>query len=200
MGGVLAALLLLGGEDARAQDLGAPTPMSAAACTVEPRSLEYLAALLKAAPGLIRSGMQGTPVATPTLPERGSPADAATVGLVTATAREAVACHNAGNFPRLSALYSDHYLVAAWGGAAGANLSDEEIAARIEMLATPIPVPEEHQLALVAVEDVRVLPDSRVLATVINSHGQSRTIFIKSGDRYLIEWAYALPDEGTPAP
>ncbi len=144
--------------------------------------------------------MDGTQVATPTLPEGGSPADAATVDLVTATAREGVACLNAGDFSRLFSLYSDQYLLAVWGGVDGPDLSDDAIAARIQALSSPVPQPKDEQLVLIAVEDVRILPDGHVLATVINNRGGSRTNFVKVGDRYLIDWAYALPNEGTPVP
>lgn len=191
--------LVLGQGTGLAQDLGTATPVSPTVCTVAPRSSDDVAMLFTAPPGLMRSGMLGTPVATPVLPEGGHPAERETVQQVTATVREAVACLNAGDLLRLFSLYSPTYFLDVWGGIDGPNLSDAAIAARIQALASPVPQPYDQHLTLIAVQDVRVSPDGRVLATVITDRGRSRTVFVPAGDRYLIDWAYALPDESTPA-
>lgn len=182
---------------ALAQD-GTPVAVRASECTVSPRPTRDLIAVLKAPPGLARDAQNGTPVSLQAPPTGGGPANAETANAVTATAREAVACLNAGDLARLFSLYSENYLVHFWGGIAGPDLSEKEVQERVQALETPKPQPESDQLALIAVDDVEVLPDGRVMATVINNHGESRVVFVKDGDRYLVDWAYPLSGDGTP--
>ena len=169
----------------------------AAECAGARRSPAELAALLVAPPGILREGMAGVAVATPAPPPplAGLPADAATADAVAATARVALACLNAGDFPRLFALFSDHYLWGVWGGFAGPDAPEAVVAAGVRGLATPVPRPVEQQIALIMVDDVRVLPDGRVLATVVTSAGSARVTFVRVGERYLIEWVFALPEQ-----
>lgn len=176
------------------------TPVNPAECTVAPLPRDSLVALLQAPPGLMRPGRRGTPIATPAPPTDGVPADVETTERVTATARQLIACLNAGELARYFALYSDEYLVAVWGGVAGPDLSGADLEEQVRLLETAYPLPADQQFSLVAVEDVRLLPDGRVLATVINNRSGSRAIFVKSGDRYLLDGAYALPGTSTPTP
>ena len=197
--GLFAMLLVIGHAGAQEDDPAA-TPISPAECTVEPLGEEALIALFKATPGVMRATLDRKPVATPMPPTGGIPADAETVALVTATARELVACANAGDLVRIFALFSDRYLYAMYGGLPGPDVTSTEISAKLHEFATPVPPQGGSPLILVALEDVRVLPDGRVLATLVYQHDRVLASFVKVDDRYLADWAYVLPDDGTPAP
>ena len=195
----LIAMLLIPGH-AVAQEPGfAATPMSPAECTVAPLANESLIALFEATPGVMSATLDRTPVATPQPPTGGIPADADTIALIAATTRQVVACANAGDLARLFALYSKHYLFGIYGGL-GSDLTPAEIEQRVQSFASPVPMPGESQITFGAVEDVRVLSDGRVLATIVYVHGRALASFVKVGDRYLVDWAYDLQDDGTPAP
>jgi len=123
------------------------------------------------------------------------------VELVTATGRELLACANAGDLARVFALYSDYYLFTLWGGGTeSSEVDSEEMEEGLARLANPMPLAEEKRFALVAVHDVRVLPDGRVIVIVRNNFGSSLALYVKSGDRYLVDWASGLLDGGTPTP
>lgn len=117
-------------------------------CTVAPRALQELETLL------------GTPapVASPSASApSGGPVDAATRAAIAGTAREVVACSNAGDLLRRLALYSDDRLRLDFPN--GPPAADASIT-------SPRPLPEAQRAALVSVEDVRQLADGRVSALV----------------------------------
>jgi copper transport protein len=120
-------------------------------CTVQPRTLQEIADLAKLP----------APAEPPnaTEAESGKPADAATAQAIAATARELVACSNAGDILRRLGLYSDERLRFAYPD--GPTKALEAIAK------TPLPLGLADRVALVSVEDVRQLPDGRVSARVI---------------------------------
>jgi len=118
-------------------------------CTVAPRTLEEFETLAQGP----------TPKEPPDATETGGePADEATRAAITATARELVACSNAGDILRRLALYSDDRLRFAY---------PDGPTRALEMIAkSPLPVSEAERVALVSVDDVRKLADDRISARV----------------------------------
>jgi copper transport protein len=161
----------------------APTPEE---CVVPPRTLDEIAALAELPP----------PAEPPNATETGGrPADKATLAAIEATAREVVACGNAGDILRRLALYSDERLRFTYPD--GPNRPLRAIAAE------PLPLAPLDRIALVAVEDVRVLDDGRVAARVIvdnpanHSHDPNapvtatreaaRLIFVEEAGRWRVD-------------
>jgi mono/diheme cytochrome c family protein len=118
-------------------------------CTVAPRTLAEIETLANS------PAPEEPPNATET---GGEPVDEATRAAVTATARELVACSNAGDILRRLALYSDDRLRFAYPD--GPTRALEEIAE------SPLPLSLAERVALVGVDDVRWLQDGRVGARV----------------------------------
>ncbi|MBA3450887.1 MAG: cytochrome c [Chloroflexia bacterium] len=162
----------------------APAPED---CTVEPRTLEEIAALAGGSAG-------GEP---PNATERGGePADEATRAAVTTSARELVACSNAGDILRRLALYSDERL--------GYAYPEGPTRALETMAEAPLPLTLAERVALLGVEDIRRLEDGRVSARVlvdnpashshdpnapVNSSQQeaARLIFVQEAGRWRID-------------
>lgn len=95
----------------------------------------------------------------------GARADAETVAGVNATMREILACQNAGNLPRVLALFSDDLLVQL-GPVLGET--PEDTLAFLEALeAAPEPEPVERYQRLLAVTNVAQMEDERVGAIVV---------------------------------
>jgi copper transport protein len=116
-------------------------------CTVEPRTMDEIAALAN----------EPAPVEPPNAMEVGDEqVDEATGAEIRATARELVACRNAGDIMRRLALYSDDRLRYAYPD--GPTRVLETIAAN------PLPLSLAERVALTAVEDLRLLDDGRVSA------------------------------------
>ncbi|MGH2617676.1 MAG: c-type cytochrome, partial [Thermomicrobiales bacterium] len=156
-------------------------------CTVMPRTLDEIAALAQGPPA------DDPPNAT----ERGgAPADDATQAEIEATARELVACANAGDILRRLALYTDDRLRYAYPE--GPNRALEMIAE------TPRPVSLVERVALIGVENVRQLEDGRVSARMsvenpaAHSHDPSgaviaaepevaRLIFVQEDGRWRVD-------------
>jgi len=130
----------------------------------------------------------------PFAPPAGEAADAETVAAVTATVREAVACRNAGDYPRAWALLTQDMIVALFGGPATV---DPEV--RTAVVEGPRPVPRARRLAVVSVSDVIKLPDGRVGAVVDtrNARRAFRDYIVFELDlttgRWLIDATEALP-------
>lgn len=157
-----------------------------AACTVEPRPVDDLIALLATPP----SGPPDLP--TPVVVPSGEPADAATVAAVTATTREIVACVHAGDFLRAYALFTDDALRETLSGfQTGAPLTREQLAGFFDGPPEPIPGnPPE-----VRVLEARVLPDGRVLAVIEVRHAEGVTtqplLFVRGDNRVFMEASLA---------
>jgi putative copper export protein/mono/diheme cytochrome c family protein len=127
-------------------------------CTVAPRALEEFDALAQT------PAPEEPPDATET---GGEPADEATRAAITATARELVACSNAGDILRRLALYSDERLRFAY---------PDGPTRALEMIAkSPLPLAEADRVALVSVENVRLLTDGRVSARMTVDNPASHT-------------------------
>lgn len=170
-----------------------PAPMrdvpAAAECQVAPRSLDSFQALATPVAGAPAPTIpSGTPMPLPA----GEPLDEATLAAVTATAREVIACNNAGERLRVLALFSDDFLRQSFGplGVFPADL--------YQRLETPAPAPIEQQVALVEIRDARLLPDGRIgLVVVVDDptvtsgprQSASFLYLVWQGDRWLIDGA-----------
>ena len=156
-------------------------------CTVTPRTLEEFETLAQ----------EPAPDEPPDASETGGePVDEATRDAITVTARELVACSNAGDILRRLALYSDARLRFAY---------PDGPTRALEMIAeSPLPLSEAERVALVSVEDVRQLADGRVSARVTvdnpasHSHDPqtaatasqqevARLIFIQEAGRWRVD-------------
>ena len=188
----LVAPPLVGAQDATP----AASPIAADACTVAPRTADELIAIWSAPAA---TPPPGSDDATVTPAPTGEPADAATVAAITATARELIACNNAGDFGRVFAFYTDEFIRRAFGGDPTAK---EQVPA---LLATPAaPLPPEARTTLLAVRDVRVLADGRVGAIMEDVDPRQKVtvflIFAQVGDRWLVDGQIDIATEGTPVP
>jgi hypothetical protein len=170
---------------------GAPDP---AECTVEPRPAgffeQFIGTPTTEQEAAMAAAMEATPDPAFQMPE-GEPADDATVAAVLETVWQLGACINAGDFfGRYAALFTDEYFqreVERFG-----PLPEEEVAA---MAASPQPLPAEFQVALLAVVEVRMLPDGRVAGLFdiqdpfAGGAGPSRFYweFVQEDGRWLID-------------
>jgi hypothetical protein len=152
-----------------------------AECTVAPRPAAELRDLLAA------SDMPGEPDESATLPAPlllDAPADPETVAGITATAREIIACANAGDLRRRSALYSDAFIRRG-----GMGFADREDVKR-----KPVPLPASERGALLAGPFVRPLTDGRVGAVMVINDPMVPSpaealfcIFVQVEDRWLLD-------------
>lgn len=196
---LLVPVLLLTGTEATAQ-VATPEVPDPALCQVTPRSEATLLPLLSGTPAAAPAAtdLPASVTAEDQLPS-GTPADAATAAAITATARELIACNNAGDFGRVFAFYTDEFIRRAFGGDPTAK---EQVPA---LLATPAaPLPPEARTTLLDVRGVRVLADGRVGA-VIEDRNPQRTaaffaILVRAGDRWLVDGQIDIVPEGTPVP
>lgn len=188
---IIFALFSVSFASASSQD-ATPSPVMMAECLVEPRPFADFAAVAEAPPGELKSRALGTPVATPAPLPPGRPADSAIVAAVTATMQDVIACGNAGDQLRVYALYSEDYLRRMLGGI---EIDPDEVAR-----ATPMPVPPDRQVALVAIADVQTLADGRVSAVVRTTDSFALILFVEADGRYLIDGGYLVPPEATSAP
>lgn len=216
-----AAVPAAGGAQ-EATPLASPVAADPADCRIEPRPAAFYVeavreALASSAPAATFPPEGGTITPTPiAVSEEGSqPTDAATAEAVAATVREYVACANAGDLPRIFALYTEQaartnvafllanqVAVARMEGAPAAVLEAELIEAYSGLAtATPgTPVPEANRVAGVEVVDVRRLADGRVVAEVVAAgvEERSRLVLAEDGGRFLIVGTLASPGTATP--
>jgi hypothetical protein len=164
-------------------------PINPAECTVEPRPADDFLRLPEELPDPAVELMMGTPVAVRTPPSEGTPASPEIVEAVTETARQFVACSNAFDGRRSGALATDDYFFSAFSGP-GPDTDDETLAS----LLGPHPLPPKLWSSLLAVDNVKILPDGRVTAILVTDSGSSLTVFAESEGRYLVDDAFPLPD------
>lgn len=163
-------------------------------CRVEPPQLGDLQ-MLVATPAAMR-GEQASASPTPFAMPEGEPADEATRAEVLAVLREAVACINAGDYPRLFAFYGPNVI---------RRFVEEGL--QLEQVFT-IPVQElapAQRTVIIEVQEVRLLPDGRVAALIIgddptneNPAGPTLFFFARIGDRWLIDEFVQIGTAGTP--
>ena len=104
---------------------------------------------------------------SPTVPLSGSPADAAMTDTVFATTEAVVACLNAGDYWSLITLVSDDYLMRAFVEGTPADPLATELAPFINALrgcqqCEIAPRTGEDRLAIVAINNIRVLQEDRI--------------------------------------
>ncbi len=196
----LSSLLVVGGPAARAQggtpaaDLEAP---AAAECTVAPRAEDELRALFReaaATPVLASSQASPTPAIAPT----GAPAAEQTVAEVSATWRQFIACITAGDQARMFALFSDDMVRRQFVVDIAFGVTEDAL---FEFLAaTPVPLPPDQSILIPPFDDARVLSDGRVAVVGPGELGRGDVrIFVKEGDRWLLDKWFDLTPSGTPA-
>lgn len=208
----VAAALVPGALTAVAQD-GTPEAQARIPlpeeCQVEPRTVDELVSLLGPADGA-PADADAAPAAQNDIPvPLGDRADPETTAAIEQTSRELLACINAGDFLRLSALFTDTAVGPALGPA-------PEDPAGLER--APEPLAPEEQTRLIAITDTSLLADGRAAAFVVLNDpltppGGPETLlltFAQQGDRWLVDGLvdFTVPEvpagtpaaEGTPAP
>jgi len=196
--GIVATPMATGAQEATPADGDTPAPEE---CLAEPFPLAGFQSLATPGPASTVPTVEGQPT---TLPP-GSPADAATVAGITATIREIMACVNKGEVLRAFSLYTEGFLRPIFG--AGPPASPAFFTTFYNTLSTPQATNPNGYVALVEVRDARVLDDGRAAAIVVtddpaNSPTMTTSflVFVKSGDRWLLDAAIELPPAGTPVP
>lgn len=150
-------------------------------CQIEPRTADNLLALLDpavAAETVAEFGDIPVPL--------GELADAETADALNLTARELLACINAGDLLRISALFTDDAVGPALGPA------PEEPS---DLATEAVPLESSDQARLIAVTDISLLADGRAAAFLVLNDpqtppGGSETVllvFEQTGDRWLID-------------
>lgn len=152
------AMLAIGWAPTHAQDASPPATGS---CAVEPYDLAGVLANAAASPAAA-SPAAGAAAERPT----GEAADEETVAAVTGTVDQFFACLNEGYLYRYLFLFTPEYLTESLAGTASAESIDQLIE-EITNEPVPTPVPEDQQTILVGIEEIQVLDDGRVVATVI---------------------------------
>lgn len=180
------AIGMASGVTARQDDPFPATP-AAAQCVVAPVSLPL---------------RQGPQPAEPTPPvsvdgpfviPSGTPVDDLTRAAVASTVMQAIACENAGDMPRMLALFTPNRAQQFFAGPRGFDADAVDATAE----AGPSPVPADRQIALLAIDDPEMLSDGRVGMTVRTAAGQTEyedyLFLADAGDgRWLIDGSVAL--------
>jgi hypothetical protein len=157
--------------------------VSAAACSVEPRSVEELRALFREVDA---TTMPDDLAATPAPMPAGTPADEPIAEAVNGVWREIVACLSAGDQPRLFALYSDDMVRRQLQIDIAFGVTEDALIDYLE--ATPVPISDTESLSVDPLTDVHLLPDGRVAATKAGDSGRAEAlIFIPQGDSWLLD-------------
>ena len=209
---LVAALLVTGSalaqDDAAEETTGSTRLVAPEDCVTEPKPFEELATIL----ALDGEGV-AAPEVTQITPPLGEIADAETTTAITEAAREIIACFNAGDVPRASALMTEGGVQRVYWGLS----ADEEnrALARERLPAPPEPRASEFLVRLIAVTDPSMLADGRVAAFVLVNEpllpptGPETLLFIFANQDGqwllddLIDFSVApvVPAEaGTPAP
>ena len=173
-----------------AQDAGTPAApgevVDPTLCTVDPRSVDELVVIF-----MEGDYIPDDELASGIFPE-GEPADTATIALVTETAREVVACSNAGDYLAQMALFTDEGV--QFFGPEESDATEEDI--RSFFADTPVePLPEDEREVFPGLTDVQVLEDGRIGAIFgasANDPGAVYVIFVEVDGRFLIDSAIEL--------
>ncbi len=202
---VLGPVTVVGAQEASSTaGFGAPDP---AECTVEPRPMTFFEQFIGTPTAEQEAAMAAMEEATPgpafQMPE-GEPADEATVAAVLETLTQLGACINAGDFwGRYAAVFTEDYFRREFERFG--PIPEEE---RAFMAATPEPLPAGSRVELLAIVDVRLLPDGRVAGLFdvqdpfAEPPGPSRFYweFVEEDGRWLIDEQIMLgpvePDQG----
>src|SRR5215217_9699410 len=161
----LAALLLTGpvlAQEGTPEADGAENPrlVAPSECVAEPRSYEDIATILD-----LEGEGAPAPALTQITPPLGEIADVETAISIKQTARQVLACFNAGDIPRAAGLMTENGVRRAYWGLT-IDEENRELA-RARIAAPPEPRAEEALVRLITVTDVSLLPDGRVAAFVV---------------------------------
>ena len=184
---------------------------SPAECTVAPIDPGDILDRLAATPGVVETALAHPAVSpaapTPYVLPAGEPADAATVAGVAATVREYVACLNAGSTARQLALFTEAHLARIVLAGLGQPYPDA-VATAEAMMATASAEAARREdtggIAILAIRDIRVLPDGRAAATLLvdgpDSDSTTTIAFVLAevGGRWRIDELVVLPDDPIP--
>ena len=196
----LLALLAVGLAPTAAQEAGPPGGLDfpdPAGCTVEPRTVEELRALFRAAAATPAADASPAARPTPAALPAGEPADDQTVAEVDAAWREFIACINAGDFRRTFALVSDDKLRRDFAQDFAAGETEDSLIGFFA--ATPAALEPDHRAPFIALTDMRVLPDGRVAAVGPGETGQGEVlIFVAEGGRWLVDDQFDRSPPATP--
>lgn len=224
----LASLVALPGAAQKANPTALPATPVPSECRVEPRPVAFFADAVRravASPPPAPTFPPGGGTTNPTpiaVSEEGShPADPETVAAVTATARERIACINAGDLARFFALYTEQSARSAvallLSSPVTRGLAEGTPAAVLEaglvpdfaafVTGSPVPFRDDERADLVAVANVRVLPDGRVVADTVSvglfeddrRELRGRVLFAEEGGRFRIVGDVVPPANGTAA-
>lgn len=195
---VLVTSMAAGGAGAMAQatptaaEVDIPDPK---ACEVEPRSYPFFAENTEPHRPATPVPLESAPVEPLAIPTGEAPDDE-TVEAITATVRESLACRNANDFLRAYALFTDDMLVSLFGGPATVDPDIQAIIADESVKS----VPRRQRVALIAIENMVVLPDGRVGAVVetvnFNQTFRDYLIFVEDPEsgRWLIDETRVMGD------
>ncbi len=129
-------------------------------CIAEPRPFEEIATILE----LEGEGVPAPPTIQISAPV-GMLADAETTSEIRAVARQVIACFNAGDVPRSTALMTENGVRRVYWELS--NTEENRELARTRLAGAPEPRADEALVSLIAVTDVLVLSDERVAAFVV---------------------------------
>jgi hypothetical protein len=123
-----------------------------------------------------------------------NPADDATIAAITTPIEQAIACQNAGDVLRMLASFSDRWIAERFSG------YDLVFYGRfLDAAGSATPVPDDGQLSLVSIDDVRSRTDGAVLASVVtNMNGQEQTsllVLVETADGWKIDGSQPVPAE-----
>jgi hypothetical protein len=119
------------------------------------------------------------------------------VAEISATWRQFIACINAGDQARMFALFSDDMVRRQLVIDIAFGVTEDALFAFLA--ATPVPLPDAS-VPIESFTDARVLPDGRVAVVGPGELGRGDVrIFIKNGDRWVIDDWFDLTSSGTPA-
>jgi hypothetical protein len=121
-----------------------------------------------------------------------TPADDATIAAITTPIEQAIACQNAGDVLRMLASFSDRWITERFSG------YDLVFYRRfLEAAGSATPAPDDGELSLVSIDDVRIRADGAVLATVAtNMNGQEQTsllVLVETTDGWKIDGSQPVP-------
>jgi hypothetical protein len=193
--------LLVGGAPGAGAQAGTPAAVrdvpTTAECAVEPRSKDELRALFReasATPVLNSPGASPTPAIAP----MGAPADKQTIAEVSATWRQFIACISDGDQARMFALFSDDMVRRQFVVDIAFGVTEDALFAFLA--ATPVPLPPDQSVPIPPFDDVRVLSDGRVAVVGPGEQGRGDVrIFVREGDRWLLDDWFDLTSSSTPA-
>ncbi|CAN5468754.1 hypothetical protein BH09CHL1_BH09CHL1_05280 [soil metagenome] len=132
-----------------------------------------------------------SPTATEIDESNTTPADEATIEAITQPIVQSLACQNAGDVLQMLASFSDRWIAEQFTG------YDLVFYGRfVDAANSATPVPDDGQVALVSIDDVRVRTDGSVLATVSTSvNGQEQTsllVLVNTSTGWKIDGSQAV--------